>query len=350
MPRIIDVVQFLDETGNEIVHREPEGGPGDFRLGSQVIVRESQTAVFFRDGKALDVFGPGRHTLTTANLPIISAIIGLATMGKSPFPAEVVFVNMREFLDQKWGTPEPIPFRDPDLGMARLRGFGNYAFQVKDPSLFVNGIVGQQGVYTTSKLADYLRGLIIQKFADLLGEQKRSILDLAAQYNELAAGVKAQLNDDFARVGLNLKAMYVTAITPTDETAKAMDERAAMGAIGDMDAYMKFKAARALGDAANQPGGAAGGAAGLGVGLGAGMGLGAQMANMMRESMSQPSKAQGGGTAAAPEVMTTAEAAQYLKVSEADIAQMIQNGDLKAKKIGNQYRISKAALDAYLSS
>src|SRR5919108_5397626 len=112
MPRIIDVVEFLDNSGREIVHREPQGGPGDFRLGSQVIVRESQTAVFFRDGKALDVFGPGRHTITTANVPLLASIIGLATMGKSPFPAEVVFVNMRQFLDQKWGTPEPIAFRD----------------------------------------------------------------------------------------------------------------------------------------------------------------------------------------------------------------------------------------------
>src|SRR5512142_1576321 len=163
MPRIIDVVQLQDHTGNVILHREPEDGPGDFRLGSQVIVRESQNAVFFRDGKALDVLGPGRHTITTANIPILASIIGLATMGKSPFPAEVVFVNMREFLDQKWGTPEPITFRDSDLGMVRLRAFGTSAFQVKDPALFVNGIVGQQGIYTTAALQNYLRSIIVAK-------------------------------------------------------------------------------------------------------------------------------------------------------------------------------------------
>src|SRR5512135_2679321 len=161
MPRIIDVVQFLDNTGNEIVHREPEGGPGDFRLGSQVIVRESQTAVFFRDGKAMDVLGPGRHTITTANIPILAGIIGMATMGKSPFPAEVYFVNMRQFLDQKWGTPEPVPFRDAEFGMARLRAFGSYAYQVKDPALFVNGIVGQQGMYSTNDIVNYLRNIIV---------------------------------------------------------------------------------------------------------------------------------------------------------------------------------------------
>lgn len=295
MPRLIDVVQFLDNTGNEIVHREPEDGPGDFRLGSQVIVRESQTAVFFRDGKSLDVFGPGRHTLTTANLPVLSGIIGLATMGKSPFPAEVVFVNMREFIDQRWGTPEPIAFRDGDLGMVRLRSFGTYAFQVKEPALFVNGIVGQQGIYTTAALENYLRSIIVTKLTDLLGEQKKSVLDLPSLYNEIGASTKAQLTDDFAGLGLTLKALYVNAITPTDETTKAIDERAAMGAIGDMDKYMKFKAARAMGDAANQPGGA-GGAMQTGVGLGAGAGLGAAMAGMLGQAMQSQSGAKTAAT------------------------------------------------------
>jgi membrane protease subunit (stomatin/prohibitin family) len=256
-------------------------------------------AVFFRDGKSLDVLGPGRHTITTANIPVLASIIGLATMGKSPFPAEVVFVNMREFLDQKWGTPEPIVFRDSELGMVRLRAFGTSAFQVKDPALFVNGIVGQQGIYTTAVLQNYLRGIIVAKLTDLLGEQKKSVLDLPSLYNEIGAGTKAQLADDFGAIGLTLKALYVNAITPTEDTAKAIDERASMGAIGDMDKYMKFKAARAMGDAANKPGGA-GGALETGLGLGAGAGLGAAMAGMM----SQAFQAQGSSQHAAPAATT----------------------------------------------
>lgn len=311
MPRIIDVVQFLDDSGREIVHREPEGGPGDFRLGSQVIVRESQTAVFFRDGKALDVLGPGRHTITTANIPILASLISLATSGKSPFPAEVVFVNMRQFLDQKWGTPEPIAFRDAEFGMVRLRAFGNYTYQVKDPALFVNKIVGQQGIYTTGDVADYLRAIVVSKFTDLLGEQRRSVLDLAAHYNEFGAGAKAELGDDFAGLGLNLMALYVQAITPTEETAKAIDERASMGAIGNLDAYMKFKAARALGDAAQNQGG--GGVAATGVGLGAGLGLGAQMAGMMGESFRS---AAGSGAGSAPQ-------------TPAQIRQLLDNLDMR---------------------
>lgn len=312
MARIIDVVQFLDETGREIVHREPEEGPGDFRLGSQVIVRESQNAVFFRDGKALDVLGPGRHTITTANVPILSSIIGLATMGKNPFPAEVVFVNMKQFLDQKWGTPQPIAFRDPEFGMVRLRGFGSYAYQVKDPQLFVNVIVGQQGIYTTDQIADYLRGIIVSKLADLLGEQKKSLLDLPSVYNEVAAGAKANLADDMAALGLTLLQFYITAITPTDETSKAIDERASMGAIGNMDAYMKFRAARALGDAAANPGG---GAASTGVGVGAGLGMGAMMAGALGDAFRNPTGSgmnQGGGAPPAAGAPQTAPQIQAM--------------------------------------
>ena len=171
MARIIDVIEFMDETGREIIHREPEGEAFDIRFGSQLVVRPSQVAMFFRDGQALDTFGPGRHTLTTANLPILSGLIGMATGGRTPFPAEVVFVNMRQFIDQKWGTPEPITVRDATFGMVRLRAFGTYAFQVKEPTQFVNQIAGQQGIFTTGELENYLRGMIIQRFTDTLGEQ-----------------------------------------------------------------------------------------------------------------------------------------------------------------------------------
>lgn len=279
--RLIDVVEFLDDSGREIVHREPQGGPGDFRLGSQVIVRQSQTAVFFRDGQALDTFGPGRHTLTTQNLPIISGLIGLATNGRTPFPAEVVFVNMRQFIDQRWGTPEPIAMRDPVFGMARLRSFGSYAFQVADPQRFVNGVVGQQGKFTTAAVQDYLRAMIIQRFTEILGAQQRSVIDLPSQYGELSAMTREHLAADFAALGLALSGFYVNAISPTEETAKAIEERSAMGAVGNLDDYMKFKAARALSDAATNPGGGAG----AGVGLGAGIGLGASMAGMIGQAM-----------------------------------------------------------------
>ena len=324
MPRVIDVVEFIDETGNEMVHRIPERGSGDFRFGSQVIVREQQAAVFFRDGKAMDVFEAGRHTITAANLPILSGLLGLATSGKTPFTAEAYYVSLRQFMDLGWGTPEPVTFRDADLGMVRLRANGVYAMEIKDPSLFVNKIVGTQGIYETPQIENMLRGIIISKFTDLLGEIKIPFLDLPAKYDEVGAGTKAKVQDDFGAMGITLRALYVRSITPTEETAKAIDERAQMGAIGDMSKYMQFQAARGIRDAAQNPSGG-GGLAGAGVGLGAGLGLGQMMTGAMMQAQqqgaAQPQAPAGGG--AVPEVMNPAEAAAYMQVAESAIMAMI---------------------------
>jgi membrane protease subunit (stomatin/prohibitin family) len=283
MARIFDVVEFVDERGDEMVHRIPERGSGDFRIGSQVIVRESQAAVFFRDGKALDVFDAGRHTITTANIPLLIDVVGRAFSDRTPFTAEVYYVSIREFLDMKWGTPEPITVRDPVLRMARLRAFGTFAAQISDPQLFVTNIVGTQGLYRTADVEKFLRSIIITKLTDLLGESGKSILDLPAMIEEFGAGMRAKAADDFAARGMNLTSVYIESISPTEETAKAIDEAAAMGAIGDMGAYMQFQAARAMRDAAQSEGG--GGVAGAGVGLGAGAGMGMAMAQMMSQAM-----------------------------------------------------------------
>lgn len=350
MPRIFDVVEAADQRPTDMVVRVPEVGAGDFRLGSQVIVRESQAAVFFRDGKALDVFRAGRHTITTANIPLLINLLGTLFDGRSPFTAEVYFVNLREFVDMKWGTPEPIALRDPDLGLARLRAFGVYSMQIQDPQMFVTKIVGAQGIYQTSQIENFLRSIIVSNLTDLLGESKKGLFDLPAYFDEVGAGVRAKISDAFAQLGLTLKQFVVSSISPTEETAKAIDERASMGAIGNMQTYLQFQAARAMRDAAANEGG---GAAGTGMGLGAGVGLGAAMAQAIAQAISsQPAAAAPQGAApaagATPEVMTVAEAAAYLRVSEADVQAMIDSGEIKARRIGSQVRISKAALDEFL--
>ncbi|MGD1996789.1 MAG: SPFH domain-containing protein [Anaerolineae bacterium] len=304
MVRIFDVVEFVDELGNEIVHRIPERGSGDFRIGSQVIVRESQAAVFFRDGKALDVFGPGRHTISTANIPLLVGLIGKAFSNQTPFKAEVYFVTTRELTDMKWGTPEPITIRDSVLRMARLRAFGTYGMMVADPQLFVNKIVGTQGLYRTNDVEKFFRSIVITKLTDLLGEMGKSILDIPAMMEELAAGVRAKAVDDFGARGINLTSIYIESISPTEETAKAIDEAAAMGAIGDMSAYMQFQTARAMRDAAQQEGG---NLAGAGVGLGAGAGMGMTMAQMLSQAMQQGQQPQ---QPIAPRIPQTAEEIQ----------------------------------------
>ncbi|MGC9336216.1 MAG: SPFH domain-containing protein [Anaerolineae bacterium] len=348
MARIIDVIEAPNQQQDEMVRRLPEYGSGDFRFGSQVIVREFQTGVFFRDGKAYDSFGPGRHTITTANLPLLADLLGKVTSGRTVFTAEVYFVNMREFLDEKWGTAEPIPLRDSDLGLVRLRAFGTYSIQVNDPGLFVNKIVGAQGIYQTDQITRFLRGIIVAKLTDLLGEMGRGLFDLPALYDEIGAGAKAKVQDDFNSLGMQLKTLYVNSISPTEETAKAIDERASMGAIGDMRAYLQFQTARGMRDAAQAGGGEGGGMAGAGVGLGAGVGMGAAMAQMISQAASAE-PGQQAPQATVPDIMTLSEAAAYMRVGEEDVLAVIQSGELKARKIGTSYRISKQAVDEFLA-
>lgn len=287
---IIDLIEYPNEASNEIVHRVPENDSGEFRLGSQLVVRESQRAVFFRDGKALDVFGPGRHTLSTNNIPLLTGLLGLPFGGDSPFRAEVVFVSMREFTDMKWGSPQPLVYRDTELGMVRLRAFGTYSMRVSDPQLFVNQVVGARGSYSTAAIDEFLKSIVINEFNDLLGDVQTSLLDIQRMTREIADGSRAALADDFARLGLELTTFQISAITPPEEVQKRIDERSGMGAIGDMRAYTQFRTAQAIGDAANNPG-TAGDITGAGVGMGAGLGIGQAMAGAMRDA-SQPQQAQ----------------------------------------------------------
>lgn len=354
MARIFDVIEYPSEMRGEIVHRFPETGPGDFRIGSQVIVRESQEAVFFRDGTALDTFGPGRHTITTANIPFLIDKIGPALFNKAtPFPAEVYFVSMREFADQKWGTPQPIIVRNPGmgLGIALLQGFGNYSYQVKDAQQFVTQIVGTFGTYRTEEIESRLRAMLLSKLQDLLGETavKNDIPQMIGLTEELGAGVRAKAIEDFEAIGLTLKSFYIENLKPSSKSA---EELRAMGML-DMATYTQLQAADALRDAAQNPSGGAGLTAGIGAGVGIGQVMGSALQGMTGSGAMTPAGGQpssGAPSGAMPSVMTPSEAASFLKVSEEDVVAAINAGDLKAKKIGNAFRISKEALEEFLKS
>ena len=237
----------------------------------------------------------------------------------------------------------------------RLRGFGHYTLQIADPKRFVDQFVGTQGMYRIGQINDFLRSVIISRMTDMWGENMTSILDLPRLFDELSAAMRAALQDDFTAMGLALKQFRIVSISPTEETAKAIDERASMGAIGDMAAYMQFKTARALGDAAQQSGGAGG--TGEGLGLGAGIGLGAGMAGMITNAMQGAAQPNSGAQnqpatpqpAAAPAVMTLEQAAGYLQVSPADIQALIDDGSLQARRIGSQHRIARQAIDDFLA-
>jgi excisionase family DNA binding protein len=351
MARIFDVVEYPNEMRNEIVHRIPESGSGDFRIGSQVIVREFQTAVFFRDGKAMDTFGPGRHTITTANVPVLIDFVGRAFNDRTPFTAEVYFVSMREYADQKWGTPQPIIVRNPGmgLGVALLQGYGTFSFEVSNPQQFVNQVVGAQGIYRTDDIEARMRSMLLSKLQDLLGEttEATTVPELIGLTEEIGAGVRAKTQDDFEALGLNLKTFYIENLKPSSKSA---EELRAMGML-DMQTYTQLQAADAMRDAAQNPSGGAGLTAGIGAGLGVGNVLSESLKGMTGsgEGGAQPAPSggqpSGGGV---PDIMTPSEAAQVLRVSEEDVVAAIDAGDLKARKIGNAFRISKEALDDFL--
>lgn len=289
---LMEIIEYVDQLSTEMVHRIPESGSGEFKIGSQLIVRENQWAVFFRDGKALDTFGPGRHTLSTQNIPFLTALITTPLFGDTPFRAEVFFVNRNVFTDQKWGTAEPVLFRDSEFKMVRLRANGIYSLQVVDPKLLVLKLVGTRSIYTTGQIEDFLRGIIVGRLSDLLGESLDSVLDLPRYYDELGAGLKARVKDDFYQYGIALVDFVINAITPPEDVLKRIDERSGMEAIGGMDRYFQFKAAQAIGDIAKGGGGTGGeggsgigDAAATGVGLGAGAGLGFMIPGMMQQAM-----------------------------------------------------------------
>jgi excisionase family DNA binding protein len=346
MARIFDVVEYPDEMRDEIVHRFPETGFGDFRIGSQVIVREAQAAVFFRDGRALDTFKAGRHTITTANVPYLIDLIGKAFNDRTPFTAEVYFVSMREFADQKWGTAQPIIIRNPGmgLGVALMQGFGTYSFQMANPQQFVAQIVGTTGAYSTADIQGRLRAILLSKLADLLGETaaKKDVPALIGLTEELGAGVRAKAQDDFQAVGLTLKSFYIENLKPSEKSA---EELRAMGML-DMATYTQLQAADAMRDAAKNPTGGAG----LTAGIGAGVSIGQVMGQALQQSAAGGGMAGAGAAAGAAmaDVMTVSDVAKILKVSEEDVAALITGGELKAKKIGKEYRIGKAALQDYL--
>lgn len=349
MARIFDVVEYASEMSDEIVRRFPETGAGDFRIGSQVIVRESQRAVFTRDGKALDVFGPGRHTITTANIPLLIDFIGRAFNDRSPFTAEVFFVSIREFVDRKWGTPQPIVIMTPGmgLGVALVQGFGTYSFSVSDPQQFVTQVVGTQGVYRTRDIEDRFRTVLLSKLQDVITEAKfNTIPDLLSMTEELGAGIRSKAQDDFLALGITLKSFYIGSLQPSERSIEELRSRGLL----DLATYTQLQAADAMRDAAQNPSGGAGLTAGIGAGMGIGNVLSQTLQGQVGGAAAASQQAPGGGgdSPTMPDVMTPSEAAQLLRVSEEDVVAAIEAGDLKARKIGSAFRISKSALEDYL--
>jgi len=278
----LEVIEWFDESGKELVHRIPETGSGDIKWGAQMTVRESQAAVFFYNGKACDAFGPGRHTLKTANIPVLTKILSLPWGMTSPLRAEVYFTNMKVFPNLTWGTRDPVAFRDRELGLIRLRAFGVFNLRILQPLLFINSLVGTQGVYTTEAVAEYLNRVIVSRFNDFMGERIDTIFDLPARYNELSGELKNLLQNDFTQFGLGLTDLYINSITPPPEVQKAIDDKSRLGVFDDLNKLLKMKAAMAMESAAQTQG-----EAGAGLGMGMGMMMPAMFAEAFRGGPTQ---------------------------------------------------------------
>lgn len=325
---LIDVIQFFDETGKTMVHREPQDGSAAFRLGTQLIVQDSQAAIFYRDGKALDVFQAGRHTLTTENIPLLTKLISLPFGGTSPFQAQVYFISLKKFIDLRWGTKQPINFRDAELSFVQLRASGKFSIRITDPRLFMMEIVSTQGLFTTNEIEDYLRDGIVSRLNSVLGKNLKTVFDLGQYYPQIESGVKSEVGDFFNSMGIELTDLIISGIVPPEEVQEKINERSSMGAVGNLDAYMKFKAAQAMEKAAENEGG--GGMAGMGAGMGAGM----MMANMMGQTMQGMNQGQQGGQQqqAAPKMTVDEIMSAIEKLGKMKEAGLITQEEFDAKK------------------
>ncbi|HMD54527.1 MAG TPA: SPFH domain-containing protein [Phycisphaerae bacterium] len=280
----IDIIQWTEPPQSDILAYRFERYNNEIKMGAKLTVREGQTAVFVNEGKLADVYQPGMYTLSTENMPILATLKGWKYGFDSPFRAEVYFLATRQFTDLKWGTPNPVMMRDKEFGVVRIRAFGTYAMHISDATVFLRQQLATNPVFETSQVSDQIRDTIVARFTDALGQAQIPALELAGNYDKLSKAALEKIKPDLASLGLELTLFYVENISLPQEVEQAMDTRARMGVLGDMNQYTRYQAATAIPQAASNPGGVAG----IGAGFGVGIGIGNQMASSMGAAVGAP--------------------------------------------------------------
>lgn len=342
--QFLEIIQWTDDSRDTLSYRFPDEDK-EIKRGAQLIVRESQVAQFVYLGQFGDTFGPGKHDLVTDNIPILSTLKGWKYGFESPFKADIYFINTRLFTGNKWGTSNPIMMRDQDFGIVRVRAFGTFDFKISDPKLFLKEVAGSDNHFRLDEFADTMRSRIVSVFSDALATAKVPVLDLATRYSDLGEALLPVINPlTTGKYGIEISSFILENASVPPEVEQAIDKRSSMSAIGNLNDYVKFQMAEGM---AKGGGGPAGSAAEIAMGFGMAQQMMAQGAFNMNAGAATPPPTS--GAAPAIDVLTPAQVAQTLGVSEADVIASIEAGDLKGKKIGTQYRITKAALDQFMA-
>ena len=346
---LLEVIEWTDDSRDTLSYRFPDDDKA-IKNGAQLIVRESQVVQFVYLGEFGDTFGPGKHTLTTDNIPVLTKLKSWKYGFTSPFKADVYYVTTRLFTGNKWGTANPFMMRDDDLGIVRVRAFGTFDFHVVDAKLFLKEVAGSDQNFRLDEFADTMRSRIVSLFTDALASAKIPVFDVASRYTELGEALLPLINPVIkAKYGLEMSSFILENVSVPPEVEQAVDKRSSMAAVGNLNDYVKFQMAQGM-----EKGGSAGG---LATEMAVGLSIAQQMIQQQGGILGGPAspKPTGGGGPAAgaatalPELLSPGDVANALKVSEGDVLAILESGELVGKKIGSTWRIKRSALDEYLN-
>ena len=336
---LLEIIEWTDDTRDTLSWRFPDEDKA-IKNGAQLIVRESQVAQFVYLGEFGDTFLPGKHGLTTDNIPVLTRLKSWPFGFESPFKADVYFVSTRLFTGNKWGTANPVMLRDTDFGVVRLRAFGTYDFRIVDPKVFLREVAGSDHNFQLDEFANTMRSRVVSLFSDAIASAKVPVLDVASRYAELGEALLPVINPAVtAKYGLEITSFIVENVSVPPEVEQAIDVRSSMSAVGNLNDFVKYQMGKGIGT------GGGAGSAGTAAELAVGFGLAQQMVrDGFAGGQATPTVA-----SSLPELLGTSDVAKVLGVSEADVLAVLDSGELKGKKIGTTWRIPRAALDSYLA-